>query len=437
YTQLFGGDTSLTLKQQSGIQTIHQAGEHLLMLINDILDLSKIEAGKMELVKSEFRLSEFFWGIVDIIRIRARAKELDFLYEPEASLPVVIEADELRLRQVLINLLSNAVKFTNSGHCLLRVQSRSTATNKTLLTVTIEDSGVGIAPEMREKIFEPFQQSGERLKYAEGYGLGLSISRKLLHLMGGELQLVSPINEQPEAGEGPGSRFSFAIEVVVSSDVTKDDMKERKVTGYTVLGGKGGPKKILIVDDNASNRAVLCDTLEPLGFVTGEAEDGSEVLAACERFQPDAILMDLRMPEVDGFTATEQVKGHHNFAHVPVIAITASTTDTKKLRQHCLEKGFSGYFTKPYSITELLETLADQLHIELHYSEGGTTESLDEAEILPPSRDMLDKLVKLAQSGDIDGVAEQSAEIARMESGKYKAFARRIEQLADDFQLME
>ena len=181
----------------------------------------------------------------------------------------------------------------------------------------------------------------------------------------------------------------------------------------------------------------MCDTLEPLGFVTGEAEDGSEVLAACERFQPDAILMDLRMPEVDGFTATEQVKGHHNFAHVPVIAITASTTDTKKLRQHCLEKGFSGYFTKPYSITELLETLADQLHIELHYSEGGTTESLDEAEILPPSRDMLDKLVKLAQSGDIDGVAEQSAEIARMESGKYKAFARRIEQLADDFQLME
>ena len=436
YTQLFAGDTSLTLKQQSGIKTIHQAGEHLLMLINDILDLSKIEAGKMELVKTEFRLPEFLQGIVDIIRIRARAKELDFFYEPETSFPAVIETDELRLRQVILNLISNAVKFTNSGHCTLRVQSRPAATNRALLTVAIEDSGVGIAPKMQEKIFEPFQQTGERLKYAEGYGLGLAISRKLIHLMGGTLQLVSPINEQPEAGEGPGSRFSFAIEVMVSGDVAIADPEERKVTGYTVSGEKGGPKKILIVDDNASNRAVLRDTLEPLGFVTEEAENGSEVLAACERFQPDAILMDLRMPEMDGFTATEQVKGHQNFAHVPVIAITASITDMKKLRQRCRKYGFSGYLTKPYSATELLKTLADQLHIELQYTEG-TTESLNEPVILPPPRDILDNLVKLAQSGDITGVSEQSAEILMMESGKYRAFAHRIEQLADDLQLIE
>ena len=436
YTQLFAGDTSLTLKQQSGIKTIHQAGEHLLMLINDILDLSKIEAGKMELVKSEFRLPEFLQGIVDIIRIRARAKELAFIYEPQASLPAVIETDELRLRQVLLNLLSNAVKFTNSGHCTLHIQSRPAATNKALLTISIEDSGVGIMQEMQEKVFEPFQQTGERLKYAEGYGLGLSISRKLVHLMGGELELVSPINEQPEAGEGVGSRFSFAIEVVVSGDVAIADPEERKVTGYTVSGKKGGPKKILIVDDNASNRAVLRDTLEPLGFVAEEAENGSEVLAACERFQPDAILMDLRMPEMNGFTATEQVKGHQKFAHVPVIAITASITDMKKLGQHCLKYGFSAYFTKPYSATELLETLADQLHIELQYTEG-TTESLNEPVILPPPRDILDHLVKLAQSGDISGVSEQSEEIAMMESGKYRAFAQRIEQLADDLQLIE
>ncbi|MCD6387995.1 MAG: PAS domain-containing protein [Desulfobulbaceae bacterium] len=437
YTQLFAGDASLTLKQQSGIKTIHQAGEHLLMLINDILDLSKVEAGKMELIKTEFPLPEFLQGIVDIIRIRARAKELDFFYEPQASLPAVIETDELRLRQVILNLLSNAVKFTNSGHCTLRVQSQpAAASNKALLTITIEDSGAGIMQEMQEKIFEPFQQTGERLKYAEGYGLGLAISRKLIHLMGGTLQLVSPINEQPEAGEGPGSRFSFAIKVPVSGDVAIANPEKRKVTGYTVSGAKGGSKKILIVDDNAANRAVLRDTLEPLGFVAEEAENGREVLAACERFQPDAILMDLRMPEMDGFIATEQIKEHQDFAHVPVIAITASITDMKKLRQRCLEYGFSAYFIKPYPATELLETLADQLHIELQYAEG-STESSNEPVILPPPQDILDNLVKLAQSGDITGVSEQSAEIAVMESGKYRAFAHRIEQLADDLQLIE
>ena len=436
YTQFFDRDSTLTLKQQSGIKTIHQAGEHLLMLINDILDLSKIEAGKMELVKTEFRLPEFLQGIVDIIRVRARTKELNFFYEPEALLPMVIEADELRLRQVLFNLLSNAVKFTNSGHCKLRVQSRPAATNKVLLTVAIEDSGPGIMQEMQEKIFEPFQQAGEVLKYSEGSGLGLPISRKLIHLMGSTLQLVSPINEQPEAGEGPGSCFSFAIEVVVSGDGAMIDSEERKVTGYTVPGEEGGLKKILIVDDNAPDRAVLRDTLEPLGFVTEEAEDGSEVLAACKHFQPDAILMDLRMPGTDGFTATEQVKGHHNFAHVPVFAITASTTEIKKNRKRCLEHGFSAYFTKPYSTTELLEALADQLHIELQYTED-TTESLNEPEILPPPQDILDHLVKLAKSGDIDGVSEQSAEIAMLESGKYRAFVHQIEQLADDLQLIE
>ncbi|MEA3547442.1 MAG: PAS domain-containing protein, partial [Thermodesulfobacteriota bacterium] len=436
YTQLFAGDSSLTLKQQSGIKTIHQAGKHLLMLINDILDLSKVEADKMELVKSEFRLPEFLQGIVDIFKIKARAKGLHFFYEPQASLPAIIEADELRLRQVILNLLANAVKFTNSGHCTLRVQSRPATHNKALLTITIEDSGAGIMPKMQEKVFEPFQQTGERLKYAEGYGLGLAISRKLIHLMGGTLQLVSPITEQPKAGEGPGSRFSFAIEMVVSGDVAITDPEERKVTGYTLSGEKGGPKKILIVDDNASNRAVLRDTLETLGFVAEEAKNGSEVLAACQRFQPDAILMDLRMPEMDGFTATKQVKGHQSFTHVPVIAITASITDMKKLRQRCLEYGFSAYFINPYSATELLEHLADQLHIELQYAEG-ITESPNEPVILPPPRDILDNLVKLAQSGDISGISEQSAEISMMESGKYRAFAHRIEQLAEDLQLIE
>ena len=195
-------------------------------------------------------------------------------------------------------------------------------------------------------------------------------------------------------------------------------------------------KKILIVDDNAPNRDVLCDTLEHLGFVTEEAKDGNEVLEVCKNFQPDIILMDLRMPGIDGFTATEQVKGHKDYAHIPVFAVTASTSDTKKLKKRCLEHGFNAYFTKPYSTIELLETLAGELQLELQYADS-KAEYLNELEILIPSRDILDTIVKLAQSGNIDGVLEQSAVIEVMEDGKDKAFADHIKQLADDFQLIE
>ena len=223
YTQVFAGDKSLTSEQQIGINTIHQSGEHLLMLINDILDLSKIEADKMELVPTEFRLSEFIQGVVDIIKGRMAHKKIEFIYEPGNTLPVMIEADELRLRQVLLNLLSNAVKFTRHGRCVLRIQSRLLDGNRVLLTIAVEDSGVGIAPDMVEKIFEPFQQVGDRLQYSEGSGLGLAISRKLVRLMGGEIHLVSPLNVQLSDDEGPGSRFSFTVEVPVSARIPDID----------------------------------------------------------------------------------------------------------------------------------------------------------------------------------------------------------------------
>jgi PAS domain S-box-containing protein len=229
YTQIFSGDSSLTSEQKSGIKTMQRAGEHLLLLINDILDLSKTEADKMELVPTEFRLPEFFQGVVDIMKDRMVKKGITFLYEPDDTLPVAIVADALRLRQVLLNLLSNGVKFTQHGYCLLRVQSRLLDGNRVLLTITVEDSGVGIAPDMLEKIFEPFQQTGDRLQYSEGSGLGLTISRKLVCLMGSELQVVSPVNKHPGGDEGPGSRFSFTVEAQVSAYFSESDTKKHIV----------------------------------------------------------------------------------------------------------------------------------------------------------------------------------------------------------------
>lgn len=277
------------------------------MLINDILDLSKIEADKMELVVTTFRLPEFLLEVTKIIKVRAQSKGLEFRYQPQVTLPAIIIADELRLRQIILNLLSNAIKFTQFGHVTLRVESNELTNERVQLIISVEDSGMGISAAMRQHVFNAFQQSGDRLKYAEGSGLGLAISQKLTKLMAGELLLNSPLTTQHSANEGPGSCFSFTIEVPVFKTTSpREDEEKEIVKGYTV--SDGGRRRILIVDDELSNRMVLRDTLQPHGFITEEAKDGCEVLAACHRFWPDAILMDLQMPKIDGFAATVELK---------------------------------------------------------------------------------------------------------------------------------
>lgn len=215
YSQILSEDHSLTARRQQDVKIMRQAGEHLLMLINDILDLSKIEAGKTELRLAQLKLPQFLQGVVDLIKVRADAKGLEFSYRCEGEIPLVVEADELRLRQVLLNMLSNAVNFTATGHCSLSVRVKPVNEQCVLLTLLVEDSGQGIAPEMLEEVFNPFQQAGELLHHSEGSGLGLAISSKLVLLMGGELQLLSPINEHPQGSEGPGSRFFFSLELPV------------------------------------------------------------------------------------------------------------------------------------------------------------------------------------------------------------------------------
>ncbi len=447
YTQIFAGDTSLTPQQLSGIKTMHQSGQHLLMLINDILDLSKIEADKMELVTTDFHISAFLKGIEDIIRVRSQKKGLKFICEHTNSQPVIIEADELRLRQVILNLLSNSVKFTDTGHCTFMVTTEDIDGYLLRLTVIIEDSGPGVVPQMQEKIFAPFQQSGDRLKYSEGSGLGLTISRKIIRLMGGELQVTSPINEHPLKGEGPGSRFFFSIEVPMLSVARIAGKKEPQVCGYISLK-KGSQttgdkthedkKKILIVDDKLSNRAVLHDILVPLGFITSEAKDGCEVISACEQQPPDAILMDLRMPVIDGFTATKLIKTHPHFSHIPVIAISATVADQDTVTKRCRKHGFSDYINKPYSTMELLDTLARELKLELQYECDASEDSLSNDLIMTaPSQEILEQIHTFSINGDIDSIGKLAKEIVTMKDGKYKAFAQMLQLFAEDFQLSE
>ena len=438
YAQIFAQDSSLSSEQQKGINTMRQSGEHLLLLINDILDISKVEAGKMELVETEFRLPEFLHGVADIVRVRARQTSIIFSYVAGDTLPASIWADELRLRQVILNLLSNGVKFTSRGQCSLAVQAIPVDEKTCRLTVSVEDTGPGIPPAMQEKVFLPFQQSGERLQYSEGSGLGLAISRKMVAMMGGTLQLESPIHSNPAAGEGPGCRFSFSIDVAIGAATSMSAARQEKVViGYKASGEDAPPKKILIVDDKISNRAVLRDTLAPLGFACHEAVDGSEVLAACEESRPDLILMDLRMPKVDGFAETEQLKSHGKFADIPVIAITADSTDLQKLEIRCLEHGFADYLRKPYIISELLEKIARHIHIELQYKEDERVRqaTVSGEEMDYPPRNILDQLRELLELGDLDGLIAVAQAIAEEEPDKYQAFSRHIIEMAEAFQL--
>ena len=440
YAQILTVDKTLGEKQLGGIQTIHQAGEHLLMIINDVLDMSKIEAGKLELVSGRVQLQPFFQNIIDFFTYRAREKGLVVTFEGDASLPVAIVADELRLRQVIFNLLSNAIKFTAGGYCRLQADAVNIDAHRCRLNIRVEDSGVGIAHDEQEAVFEPFKQVGERLQQKEGSGLGLAISAQLIHRMGGKIVLTSPVNPTPTDGAGVGSRFSFSIDVDIAPSGSAVPARQRKqIVGYAHDHGGREPVKILVVDDKRSNREVLRDTLEPLGFAIEAAEDGRGVSAICLRTRPDLILMDLRMPNVDGFSAMQQLKHQDALKDIPVVAITASIAEADVLEKRCLEHGFQGFVLKPFLTEDLLETIASLLPIRLSYrqTQAHVTVPDDSSAITMPPVEVTARLADALAKGDIEGIIEHAAAIGLLEDGKYRDYSRRIRALANDFNFAE
>ncbi len=438
YAEIFTNDSSLTAEQQRKMKTIRQSGDHLLLLINDILDVSKIEEDKMALVTTPINLQNFIGDICNIIQIKADLKDIAFNYVPAEPLPRVIEVDELRLRQVLLNLLANSIKFTSHGYCTLSISGAPFPDNRVNLTFIVDDSGVGVAPELQGKVFKPFHQAGERLKYSEGSGLGLTISQKLIQLMGGELTLQSPLNQHPLDKEGVGCRFTFTIEVPTLSESTIHPAQAQSVTGYDLGQKDDGLKRILIVDDDPANRAVLRDTLEPLGFLTQEAEDGSTIVNDCLRHEPDLILMDLQMPRVDGFAALALLKAHPDCQHLPVIAVTAAASAGRHLHKQCLDQGFDDFFTKPFSTTALLEAMAHLLNITLHYVPSPQPHQADRTQdITPPSQEVLRALIAMTQTGDITSIKNLLHVLAGEPSGNGQAFMTHLEELVHDLKLME
>ena len=415
YAQILQRDKTLGEQQLSGVNVIRQSGEHLLSLINDILDLAKIEAGKMELYSTDIQLPRFAQTIVEIIGVKAAQKGLDFLCDMVPDVPQCVHADEKRLRQVLLNLLSNAVKFTDHGQVTLRVRF----TPPSRLRFDVRDTGVGISTDQLNAIFQPFEQVGDMQRRLGGTGLGLAISRQYVRLMGGEIQV--------ESRPGQGSTFWFELEVPVVDSQTATT-PNRIVTGYS------GPRKIvLVVDDVAENRAVVAHILRPLGFEVVEAANGREGLEMAQRLRPHLILMDIAMPEMDGLEAVRRLRQQAAFKDVPVIAASASVSaaDSKK----SLEAGMSAFLSKPLDVDKLLEQMAALLQLNWVYA--AQAQSSSELETLgpivaPPAEEM-ENLHRLARLGNMQRIVEYANYLVQLDE-RYRPFANQLRSLANNYE---
>jgi signal transduction histidine kinase/CheY-like chemotaxis protein len=430
YAQILNRSKVLPEQDRYGVQIIHQCGSHLLTLINDILDISKIEARKLDLASSAIHLPSFLQGVVEICRVRSDQKNLEFIYQPDSNLPEGIEADEKRLRQVLINLLGNAIKFTDQGSITLKVEVIAPTKAEELssrLKFQIKDTGVGIAENQISRLFREFEQVGDQKRQAEGTGLGLAISQKIVQLMGGEIKVKSEL--------GVGSNFYFEVALPIANNWAK---KNSVSQGRTIVGYEGLPKHILIVDDRWENRSVLINLLEPLGFSFTEAENGQEGIEKAREKLPDLIITDLAMPVMDGFTFMNQLRNDPALKNLFVIVSSASVAQIDQ--QMSLEAGGNDFLTKPVEAEELFTLVAKHLELTWKYDETATEASLTnnnksvnvEDLVAPPLAD-LQILLELAQDGMLKELAETAQEIGK-KSDSYQPFIQQIIHLAKKFQ---
>jgi signal transduction histidine kinase len=350
YTQILQTSKQLPPESRRQILTIHDCGEHLLTLINDVLDIAKIEAQRLELNPTELLLVPFLETIVNICRMRAAQKGVAFVYEPDPALPIGIWGDGKRLKQILLNVLGNAIKFTDQGQVTFTITA-APALPQVTLHFEVQDTGIGIAPDQLERIFLPFEQVGSRDRMAEGTGLGLAISHNIAAMMGGTLTAESRLGE--------GSVFCLEVTVPQTKAATDVEPTEPKDAAAVVRGFTGDRRRILVVDDHSDNRAVLVNLLEPLGFDLAEAANGKAGLIRAQLFEPDVIITDLVMPGMDGLELIRQLRQVPALKKVAVIAASASVSEAHQ--QNSLKAGAQAFIAKPIQVKALLNLLQQHL----------------------------------------------------------------------------
>lgn len=452
YAQILQNSETLSKKEKKGVDIIHQCSSHLLNLISDILDLAKIEARQLELDPHPLHLPSLLQGVAEIANFKADQKKLTFVYHPHPQLPCGVEADEKRLRQVLINLLGNAIKFTDQGGVTFKVavlehnnfdlvegqpQNSKTPYPIIKLRFQVEDTGIGIAPEQLSQIFLPFEQVGDNKKQTQGTGLGLSISKTIVETMGSNIEVHSQL--------GRGSTFWFDVEL---PEVVEWAQLSRNIQAQTIVGYQGKKRKILMVDDRWENRSVVVNLLEPIGFEIQQASNGQEALNQLGTFQPDLLIIDLVMPVMDGFEMLRQLPKFSPKPDLVIIVSSASVFEVDK--NNSFETGADDFLPKPVQTDLLLDMLQKHFHLEWVYEHDqpvtipevetpppqNTQSEIIASEILPPQNDDLTLLYELTRKGLIHKILK---EVDRIEQTDHQVipFTQQVRELAEGFKIRQ
>ncbi|HAX76587.1 MAG TPA: PAS sensor protein [Cyanobacteria bacterium UBA11372] len=391
FAELMSRSQDIPPEQQDSLSIITRSGQHLLALINQVLDLSKIEAGRITLNEVNFDLHSLLLDLENMYQLKAQEKELQLVFNKTPEVPQYIRTDEVKLRQVLINLVSNAIKFTSSGGVSVRValvnappatvaptqgEGSEDITNYQLpitnyrLQFEVEDTGCGIAASELETLFEAFVQTTAGKESQEGTGLGLTISRKFVEMMGGEMTVSSQV--------GKGSIFKFEIEAIA---IASASMERLPITRSAIALAANQPEyRILIVDDNGVNRKLLFKMLSPFGFKLQQASNGLEAIEIWQVFQPQLIFMDMRMPTLSGIEATKRIKATAKGKETAIVALTASSLEEE--RAAILAAGCDDFIRKPFLTTDILDALHRHIGVEYVYDQpaasiGSTATSSD------------------------------------------------------------
>ncbi|MBU3005792.1 ATP-binding protein [Paraglaciecola arctica] len=394
YAQLLSQDDSFPQSQRETLTIVKRNGEHLADLIEGLLEISKIEAGRLTLQRDEVNLKAILQQLIDMFQMKAAQKNIEFIYQPCSNLPDYVATDKQRFRQILINLISNAIKYTERGSVTLKISYRNQVANFSVI-----DTGIGISEQDRESIFRPFEQvRNSHTQAIGGAGLGLTIARSLTELMGGEISLKSTL--------GQGSTFNFRLMLVeLNKNENAPENTQAKATGYLQE-----TKTILVVEDDPHQRQLLADLLKPLGFKVLLAEHAAKGLQMLTENQVSLIILDVRMPDKDGWQMVKEVRDHGYV--MPVLMVSANARD---IDSHMVEEHFhNGYMAKPINLTALLGKIGELLNIQWQYA--STEEALDvetaSANLCNPvTKEQYKTLISLAEIGYLSGFKSKFSEL--------------------------
>ncbi len=354
FSQVMYRDATVTPQQKETLRIINQSGEHLLTLINDVLEITKIEAGKTSLNIDSFDLHHLLDSLAEMFNFKAQSQGVKLVFERSPDVPNYIQSDLGKVRQILINLLNNAIKFTSQGEVKLTTTAIAISSDLVNLSFRVSDTGVGIADTEIEQLFDPFSQTEAGTKSGQGTGLGLSIGRKFARMMGGDITVASQYES--------GSSFTFTLPTKSIAQATNHSLSTRRAIAIT----SDQPQyRILVVDDQAENRLLLTHLLTTIGFEVKEAVNGRESIEVWSTWNPDLILMDIQMPLMNGIDATRIIKTEAKAKPMPIIALSASAFSESQ--QQALQAGCDDFLSKPIKDIWLLEKIAQHLPVTYIY----------------------------------------------------------------------